>query len=612
MAEQMDINENAGPIQGAEQGQSADSKERDEVQAIKKLFESAKKGRAEYDGKWPIRWKFYKGEQWEGTTDKPVMNICRSTVQSMLPLLTDAKPGINVSAPEPNDYPFAMAIGKVIEAWWEKPGVNMAHILLEPLMDMSIYDYGICKVFWDAEAENGAGDIRVKRVSPDDVFVNREAKDFDKDCYYVIERQRPTLAWLKRKFPDKAAFIKSDSSKQDSQKNEDVNEITLVSPTDQKYPIINQGTINESDCRETAEIWECWIDSEELEEYQDEKQQTAYKKKYPGGKLITLLPNQNVVLQSIDNPYKHGKKPYVRFVDAILPGKFQGEGEIEALMGQQKVVNKILDNLIKHTTLTSNPVWLNQTDSGVDSNDITNDVALVIEADDINKIKRDIPPAAQAGQLDVYQMALRNCEIVSGINDVSQGRRPVGITAGIAIESLQEASQTRIRLKERNLQVSLSKMGLMLAELIMQYYTSPRVAKITGQNQQWPTFFEYFFEQKPDGYYANMKPYDLQKDANGQPTGQYLPGNYGTIGPSKGVFDVKIQSGTSMPFNKTERMNLAMKLRQQGDLSREGLFNSLEWPEAAQELQRMQAEDQQKAQAAQQQAAMKGGASAAV
>jgi hypothetical protein len=270
-------------------------------------------------------------------------------------------------------------------------------------------------------------------------------------------------------------------------------------------------------------------------------------------------------------------------------------------MEVQKVLNKSWDNIVRYMTLMANPVWFNQRDSGVNSDDITNDVALVIEADDINRIKRDIPPALPPAALELPQMVMRISEIISGINDVSQGRKPAGIQAGVAIEALQEAAQTRIRLKDRNLEVSLAQMGSQVIQLIFQYYTSPRVIRITG-NENWPQYFEFYIQNTEQGYVMNRKRHMPQPE-----TGKYVPETgFSQIGPSKGVFDIKVQSGTSLPFAKEQRMNLAMQLRKQSDLSREGLYEALEWPNSQEELQRMAEQEAQQAQAAQQAAMMKG------
>ena len=571
--EYKDIN---APIQKKPDVPETDSK----IQTLKKLFNSAKLARSVYDKDWNKRWDYYKGRQTVG--GRPYINLIRSTIQTMLPLLTDAKPGLNVAPTEPTDYAFSKTLQKLIEVWWEKPEVSMQHTLVEVLMDQSIYDAGILKVYYDPKAEHEMGDIRVKSVSPKNIYVNKEAIDFDKNCHTVIEVQRQTVSWLKTTFPEYSMYIKADT--EDKTKNTD--EEKSQYPVNEKQAISGMSPIlNEGDCRETAEVWEIWIDSDELTEYEETNEDGTVTKgskfKYPNGKLITMLPQQNLILQEVENPYKHGKKPYVRFIDALLPQSFWGEGEAETLIGAQNNTNLVLGNILAYTKLMANPVWILDGDSGVEPEDITNDFALVLKTKDggMNKVKRDIPPALQAGITSLYDMCLRNAEIESGINDSTQGRRPTGITAASAIESLQEAAQTRIRLKERNMQTSLVKLGSMLIELFMQFYSSPRVTKITGPDgkDQW---FEFYFSNENEGINLNKKEYNYIPEED-----KYVGGDY-TSTPSKGLFDVKILAGTSMPSQRIQRSNIAMQLRTMGVISDEELLNVLEWPISAERLQR--------------------------
>lgn len=583
--EQLDINNspaNAGLVSQHAPEVNNDSADRQVVANCKKLFESAKLARSEFDKNWEQRMDFYKGKQWDGSSKKPVMNIIRSTIQTILPLLTDAKPGINVVPAEPNDFEFAKTLQTLVEIWWDKPEVSMSHTLLEPLMDMSIFDAGVLKIFWDETAENNKGDVRVKSISPKNIFVNKEAKDFDKECYYVIERQYPTVAWLKRKFPESATKIKSDEEAK--KENVSLTDAKVQAPNDQRQPITSNAGIfvSETDCRETAECWEIWIDSEEMEAYEESGEQ-GYKRKYPNGKLVTILPNQNLLLQETSNPYNHGKKPYVRFVDSILPHSFWGEGEVECLMSAQKNINMVLSNVLSYLKLMSNPIWKLTSDSGVKREDITNDVALVLEVDPghMGDVQRDIPPAMQAGIMELYNTMLRNAEVESGVNDSTQGRRPVGVTAAAAIDTLQEASFTRIRLKERNMQVSLTKLGDILVKLFMQFYNTPRVTKITGGGV-WPSYFEYFIEDTGNGYVFNKK--DINFDEASQ---SYIPSEYKQSQESAGIFDITIVGGTSLPFKKAERANLAMKLSEMGKITDETLLKFLDFPNIEQELSKM-------------------------
>lgn len=599
---QVDINALPGLPKDASAKPSAEAES--EQTAIRKLFAQAKAAKDPYSQYWNERMAYYKGRQYSGGKKTPVINIIRATIQTILPLLTDAKPGINILPAEPDDFQFAQVLQELTEVWWTKPGVDMAHTLLEPLMDMCIYDAGILKIFWDADANHGRGDVAVKSIKPDNIFINKEATDFDKDCFYVIERQYPATSVLKSQYPEYASIIKSDLGAKEST-DRPQSDVSVQAPVDQEQPMNPHRYIEEKDTRETTEMWEIWIDSEELIAYEekdgDEVVEQGFKKKFLHGKLITFLPNQNLILQSVENPYKHGKKPYVRFVDSVMPHSFWGEGEAESLMGAQKNANMVLTNMLAYMKLMANPIWKLTSDSGIRREDITNDVALVLEVDPTHMadVTRDIPPAMQAGSTELFATMLRNASMESGVSDVTAGRRMIGVQSGAAIDSLQEANHTRIRLKERNMQVSLGKLGDMLVQLFLQYYTEPRVVRLTG-SEAWPKYMEFHIENTDAGYVLNKKDINYNEASD-----SYVPGQLKASKPSNGIFDIKIIAGTSLPFKKAERANLAMRLFQMGVLTKESLLETLEWPSAGKES----AEDEEKARmAAEQGAVAPGGA----
>jgi hypothetical protein len=239
-----------------------------------------------------------------------------------------------------------------------------------------------------------------------------------------------------------------------------------------------------------------------------------------------------------------------------------------------------------YSNFMGNPIWKTEAGNGVDPNRLTNQFGAVITTKDnkIDTVKREIPPPLPQYILEFYQFLIRMAEMESGVQEVSQGRRPKGVTAAQAIESLQEAAQTRIRLKERNLQNSLSQLGKQVISLMMQYYKEPRIARITGKGE-WPEFFEFFVSDAEDGRMIfNQKKF--VNDKEGRPIADN--DQFTQSQPSKGIFDVKIQSGTALPHQKTQRANVAFKLREAGDLSREGLYDALDWPNAEEELKRLE------------------------
>ena len=555
------------------------------------LFEQARQARASVDADWPKRWDFYTGKQWDAKRPayraKPVLNIIRETIQAMLPLLTDNRPGFNVIPAEPSDYEFATIMSDLEESWWDK--ADMDHTLIEWIMDSMVFDAGILKVVWDPTAEDNAGDVAVSVVNPSDLYVPFGARDFTKDCSYVVQRCVKTVGELRAQFPDKAHLIKCDSEDQSNSniQNNMSTDTILVSPVDKKGPS-ELARNSQPDQRKTSTVYEFWLDDETTEQQEitneDGTKETQTKKTYPNGRLITIQINGKVLLQDTANPYKHKRKPFVRLVDKILPRQFWGEGECKVLMDQQRIINKVMGNVIDYTTLMANPTWLTENGNGVDPEKLTNAYAQIIQvqAGKLNTIKRDVPPAMQSGMLDLLQFMLNQGQRISGVTEMSQGRSQQGVTAAAAIQSLQEAAQTRIRLMERNMGVSLGQLGYQVMSLMMQFYTEPRVARITNKENTWPKYFEFFVEDNGDGTVKyNKRDYNYD-----EPTKRYTPGDWQT-GETKGVMDIKVLAGTSLPFAKTQRANVAFRLYDSKAIDVEELLDALDWPNKEKLMERL-------------------------
>ena len=116
-------------------------------------------------------------------------------------------------------------------------------------------------------------------------------------------------------------------------------------------------------------------------------------------------------------------------------------------------------------------------------------------------------------------------ETISGVHDVTQGRRPVGIQAGNAIIALQEAGQARIRTKVKLMEQGLSKLATMWYNRMQQYWKLDRWVRVSDDKGN------YNFQQITED--------DLQYD-----------------------FDIKITAGSTMFTNKSAMLDLMIRLGQ--------------------------------------------------
>lgn len=74
--------------------------------------------------------------------------------------------------------------------------------------------------------------------------------------------------------------------------------------------------------------------------------------------------------------------------------------------------------------------------------------------------------------------------MVTGITDVSEGRRPAGITAAHAIAALQEKAQVQYRQKIRNNDTYINEQGMMFISLGQNWYTEEQKLRYQGKGAE--------------------------------------------------------------------------------------------------------------------------------
>jgi len=588
------------PVAQAQVAESPDyyipsEEERQDIDLLFKCLEEGKRARAKYDKYWDKWEKFYDGDQWEIKRAEgkamPVANILRIVIQSMLPILTDAQPGFNIGAKTPQDYEFSDLLSTLVDTWWSlrSMGLTLTNTLMQALM----LHCGIQKVIWDDSLEGGLGDVRVDDIDPRDVWIPEGASDFDKKCPWVIHRMEKSLGEIRRLFPEKAKQIVATGKEKEKTNQQAIaydGHIELVSPVDKKAKDAPTATGQEAgwDTKKIVEIYELWIDDETLINVEEEKEtgekKTVQKKRYPQGKIVTVTSNR-ILLQSAESPRKDGKKPFVRYIDMVRPNRFYGDGEIGQLFETQKMLNKTLAHIFDCLTMMGNPDWILDTNSGVDPEMLTNTVGQVIQKNPGTEVRRESPPNIPAYMINFYYEIHKLVDEISGMHDITQGRKPTGVTAAEAIAELQEAAQTRIRLKERNLQSSLTQLGHLVINTMMQYYTVPRVARVTKNKKDWPDFFEFYFkDSEKEGIQFVKKSYEFNEEQKKYQAAQ----DWQQSGFSKGDFDIDVKSGTSLPFMREKRNQLALKLysMQPPAIDQENLLETIEWPKKDEVLRR--------------------------
>lgn len=565
--------------------------ERKELKLVERLFTKAKNYRAQYDEKWLDWYKMFRGKQWKEQRPtyrhSEVINLIFQAIQSQVPIITDTRPKFEFLPQEPADYEVAEILNEVAQSDWAKH--NWLYKLTEVIYEGFIYGTGLSSLTFNADKNQ----IEYRSTDPFYFFPDPSAQDVNEECEHVIYAEPMDMAKIKAKWPEKAKYVKPDLIDLMKGSKTDLGPIKFKSPTDQRT-VLEGGTTQDISDKDKALVVTLWVKCEDMEDETEERPDPVTgelipvvigeKLKYPNGKKIVIC--NGVVLESGPNPYDDGEWPFQRWPNYILPREFWGISEIEQLEGPQKTFNKLVSFVLDVLTLMGNPIWVVDTTSGIDPENIFNRPGLILEKEPNSEVRREEGVQLQPYVLQLIDRMKEWFDQVNGSNDITRGINPGGVTAASAIADLQNAAQTRIRQKSRNLDAYLQNLGQQYVSRVFQFYTAPQVFRLTN-NQGVNKYFKFHIQNAEDG---TRKAMVENFNEQGLSTGiqEYQ---------ARGNFDVRVTTGSSLPFNKAEKEQRLYGLFDRQIIDGEEVLKGLDYPNYEAVQNRMMQKAQQAAQA---------------
>jgi len=159
---------------------------------------------------------------------------------------------------------------------------------------------------------------------------------------------------------------------------------------------------------------------------------------------------------------------------------------------------------------------------------------------------------------------------------------------------LIRAGHTRIRQKQRNLDEYMKDAGRQYMNRVFEYYTVPKIFRITEK----------------DGSQAFRK-FRVERDEQGNKMAVFSDFDQGETGelnelPERkliiqGNFDVRVTTGSELPFDVADNERKALALFDRGILDEEEVLTRIEYPNKEKVLERLKQRAEAQAQAEQQQ-----------
>jgi hypothetical protein len=271
--------------------------------------------------------------------------------------------------------------------------------------------------------------------------------------------------------------------------------------------------------------------------------------------------------------------PIVHFVDYAVPWTIWGSGEIQHVENLQYEINKRRGMILDILRFCAMPMLVVDPASGIDHENLRAAPNLVIPAEGGPAAVGILAPQMDlSGLFAVNDRDKQDFNDILGNVDLVQGKAPAGIEAGIALELLSEAANTRLRLKVRLMEASLRRAGLIITKLIQKHYTAMRIFRIVGHE-----FTEGGMQQQPE-FFAINRPVGTVDD-------QGAASEFENQIPPDAEFDIRIGAGSTLPVSRTARFQQAITLYDRMAIDRKELLKSAAWPRWEEVDARMEAKE---------------------
>lgn len=451
-------------------------------------YTTARNWREPLKQKWDDFYDLYRGVLDSSTKSMWQANIfvpyAFSTIETIVPRLVAGRPQIDVMPREEGDTDYARVQNYLVDYQWDQ--CDMDKLLPDIVRQMLIYGTSVVKVYWDKKIETvqeeieidpdfpelGSQKVEVEKTTKNQPVVEMvdlydffwDPKGYSRDtCGWMAHRTHRSYDYLlkmqKQGLYKNVNLLEKDKTRPFKGETDKTSRTTALGTTDP------QNVSGDSDKEANIELIEYWEDDR-----------------------VVTVANRRVIIRDEKNPFAHGKKPFVIFIDQSVPKEFCGIGELEPIETLQKELNDMRNQRMDNASLILNRMWLVQNGANVDEDELVSDVGGIIHTDKIEGVQALYPPEIPNSSYREETLIKADIQQTTGITDYTKGVASDALANETAtgISMMQEASNARIKLKMMNIEMAIREIGELFISLNKQFIDEETVIRILGEGSpQW-------------------------------------------------------------------------------------------------------------------------------
>lgn len=470
--------------------------ERNLVRTLLAIFEKCKSHKEKRTGAWASSYEFVRRRQWEprpGWRASPVTNLVFSKTEHLIAQLTANRPTHHVQARRPAFKEHSDSMQRMMDFEWKRD--NMPQRVHDGCWNAAVYSVGIYHTYWDSVDERP----RTECIDPRRFFIDEKATDID-DCGYCGTVRSMSMGEILRRWPKarkKAGTIKPGYTFVEVAPDREPGTLDARFPLTGNYgsgsPVeliprtYDLPVYGESD----IQVMDWWIRDPsvietELNSVDPEtgKPVRVLEPLYPYARHIILAGGAVIVDER--NPYEHGEIPHVLQFAHRVANECWCISFVENLLDPQKRLNKLDGIILENAGRMANAQWLVPVGSMDDPEaELSGEAGLVIEYKPLfgqpHKPERISGEPLPAFVFQARMACIDDMDNISGEHDVSRGQQPTGVTAGVAIEALQQTGQIRLGPLIQNLETAIERFSRQRLALIQQYVREARSFRVSDE-----------------------------------------------------------------------------------------------------------------------------------
>jgi hypothetical protein len=417
------------------------------------------------------------------------LNLLADQVQRKTGLYTDARPVLEVVSGNPTQKDRCELLTKCLMAVWDE--TTWQEQLARGLALGLQLGCNVGMMAWDPVADHGRGDLRPRFYDPRAVWIDpavTAATQLEQAEFVCTEEVR-ALGSLIEQFGPRAENVKPDGAVS-SYPERPSSERGVRSPA-----FTEQGRRRRRGQRSTpgqvprAYCRHYWF--KDWPRGSDGKPQryTRVGVDGQGQPLLKATRRQirhvvvagGAVLVDEPNPYWHQMYPIEVLDWGVESDHLWGTSEIKHLRSAQSAIERLASQMLRNATLMNNfKVVADMNALDPDQWDsLTNRPAIILRKRPNTQLAFESPPSLPPYLFTLMQFLVQAMDLISGMNDAAKGSGSPS-QSGVAVESLQIAAQTVIRLQARRLEAFIERLFQKAIACIYQYFTGDRVLKIFG------------------------------------------------------------------------------------------------------------------------------------